>query len=203
MWRRLRTRFAGIVAVSLAWPRRRPCTGRPVRRKASGGPTEVTSATRATPPSIRSPQPTSASSKWPGASRPITSVRASSSIFNPRRSWLVAGCIRPAARGAPSSRWTPRPASCSGCTAKTRARAAPPRRVSCPGEGLAYWTDGKEERILYVTPGYRLVALDARTGNRVALVRQRRHRRSQGRSRSQHGSDDRARWSACHADRRR
>jgi quinoprotein glucose dehydrogenase len=43
--------------------------------------------------------------------------------------------------------------------------AAAPRQLS--GRGLAYWSDGKEERILYVTPGYRLVALDARTGNRV------------------------------------
>jgi quinoprotein glucose dehydrogenase len=43
--------------------------------------------------------------------------------------------------------------------------AAAPRQLS--GRGLAYWTDGKEERILYVTPGYQLVALDARTGNRV------------------------------------
>src|ERR1700681_634345 len=34
-----------------------------------------------------------------------------------------------------------------------------PRQLS--GHGVAYWTDGKEERILYVTPGYRLVALDA------------------------------------------
>ncbi|ODT89648.1 PQQ-binding-like beta-propeller repeat protein [Phenylobacterium sp. SCN 70-31] len=32
------------------------------------------------------------------------------------------------------------------------------------GRGLAYWTDGQEERILYVTPGYQLVALDAKTG---------------------------------------
>lgn len=40
-----------------------------------------------------------------------------------------------------------------------------PRRLS--GRGLAYWTDGREERILYVTPGYRLVALDAKTGNLV------------------------------------
>ncbi len=39
---------------------------------------------------------------------------------------------------------------------------AAPRQLS--GRGLAYWSDGKEERILYVTPGYRLVALDARTG---------------------------------------
>jgi quinoprotein glucose dehydrogenase len=43
--------------------------------------------------------------------------------------------------------------------------AAAPRQLS--GRGLAYWTDGKEERILYVTPGYRLVALNARNGNRV------------------------------------
>jgi quinoprotein glucose dehydrogenase len=40
--------------------------------------------------------------------------------------------------------------------------AAAPRQLS--GRGLSYWTDGKEERILYVTPGYRLVALDAKTG---------------------------------------
>jgi quinoprotein glucose dehydrogenase len=43
--------------------------------------------------------------------------------------------------------------------------AAAPRQLS--GHGLAYWTDGKEERILYVTPGYRLIALDARTGARI------------------------------------
>src|SRR4030095_10322869 len=41
-----------------------------------------------------------------------------------------------------------------------------PRKLS--GRGAAYCTDGKEERILYVTPGYRLVALDAKTGNRVS-----------------------------------
>src|SRR5471032_2213600 len=40
--------------------------------------------------------------------------------------------------------------------------AASPRALS--GRGLAYWSDGKEERILYVTPGYRLVALNAKTG---------------------------------------
>jgi quinoprotein glucose dehydrogenase len=43
--------------------------------------------------------------------------------------------------------------------------AAAPRQLS--GRGLAHWTDGKEERILYVTPGYQLVALDAKTGQRV------------------------------------
>jgi quinoprotein glucose dehydrogenase len=41
-----------------------------------------------------------------------------------------------------------------------------PRQLS--GRGLAYWTDGKEERILYVTTGYRLIALDAKTGTRIS-----------------------------------
>src|SRR3984893_12355818 len=36
------------------------------------------------------------------------------------------------------------------------------------GRGLAYWTDGNEERIIYVTPGYRMLALNAKTGNPVA-----------------------------------
>src|SRR5213594_2696628 len=40
--------------------------------------------------------------------------------------------------------------------------AAGPRQLS--GRGLAYWSDGRDERILYVTPGYRLVALSAKTG---------------------------------------
>src|SRR5262249_9493828 len=39
---------------------------------------------------------------------------------------------------------------------------AAPRQLS--GRGLAYWSGGGEERILYVTPGYRLIALDAKTG---------------------------------------
>jgi quinoprotein glucose dehydrogenase len=43
---------------------------------------------------------------------------------------------------------------------------AAPRQLS--GRGLAYWSEGKEERILYVTPGYRLVSLDARTGQLIA-----------------------------------
>jgi quinoprotein glucose dehydrogenase len=37
-----------------------------------------------------------------------------------------------------------------------------PRQFS--GHGVAYWSDGKDERILYVTIGYRLIALDAKTG---------------------------------------
>jgi glucose dehydrogenase len=45
-----------------------------------------------------------------------------------------------------------------------RGKAAP-RQLS--GRGLAYWRSGDDARILYVTPGYQLVALDARTGLRV------------------------------------
>ncbi|HVZ28220.1 MAG TPA: hypothetical protein VG798_06145, partial [Rhizomicrobium sp.] len=41
-----------------------------------------------------------------------------------------------------------------------------PRQLS--GRGVCYWTDGRDERIIYVTPGYRLIALDARTGIPVA-----------------------------------
>src|SRR6476659_2370501 len=39
---------------------------------------------------------------------------------------------------------------------------AAPRQLS--GRGLAYWTDGRTSRIVYVTPGYQMVALDAKTG---------------------------------------
>jgi quinoprotein glucose dehydrogenase len=46
-----------------------------------------------------------------------------------------------------------------------RGKAAP-RQLS--GRGLAYWKSGSDARIIYVTPGYQLVALDARTGVPVA-----------------------------------
>src|SRR5215510_4502134 len=36
-----------------------------------------------------------------------------------------------------------------------------PRKV---GRGVAYWTDGTDVRIITVTPGFQLVALNARTG---------------------------------------
>ncbi len=45
--------------------------------------------------------------------------------------------------------------------------AIAPRQLS--GRGVSYWTDGKgDERILYVTTGYRLIALNAKTGAMVA-----------------------------------
>jgi quinoprotein glucose dehydrogenase len=41
-----------------------------------------------------------------------------------------------------------------------------PRQLS--GRGVSYWTDGKgDERILYITIGYRLIELDAKTGKPV------------------------------------
>jgi quinoprotein glucose dehydrogenase len=47
-----------------------------------------------------------------------------------------------------------------------RRGALAPRQLS--GRGLSYWTDGKgDDRVLYVTPGYRLIALDAKTGAMV------------------------------------
>jgi quinoprotein glucose dehydrogenase len=44
---------------------------------------------------------------------------------------------------------------------------AAPRRGA--GRGVAYWSsaDGSDQRILYVTPGYRMIALNARTGELV------------------------------------
>ena len=42
---------------------------------------------------------------------------------------------------------------------------AAPRQLS--GRGLAYWSDGHDARILYVTPGFRLICLDAKTGVRL------------------------------------
>lgn len=44
--------------------------------------------------------------------------------------------------------------------------AAAARQLS--GRGVAYWSDGKgDDRIVYVTPGYRLVCLDAKTGTPI------------------------------------
>ena len=40
-----------------------------------------------------------------------------------------------------------------------------PRRLS--GRGLAYWADGDDRRIVYFTTGYRMIELDAKTGNRI------------------------------------
>jgi quinoprotein glucose dehydrogenase len=45
--------------------------------------------------------------------------------------------------------------------------AIAPRQLS--GRGVAYWTDGKgDDRVLYVTTGYRLIALNAKNGQMVS-----------------------------------
>ena len=44
--------------------------------------------------------------------------------------------------------------------------AVSPRQLS--GHGVSYWTDGRgDDRILYVTTGYQLVALNAKTGQQI------------------------------------
>ena len=73
-----------------------------------------------------------------------------------------------------------------------RATRWAPRQLS--GRGLSYWTDGNgDERILYVTTGYRLVALNAKTGQPIASFGQERHRRPEGRRRHRQGQADRSR----------
>ena len=68
---------------------------------------------------------------------------------------------------------------------------AAPRQLS--GRGLAYWTDGKQERILYVTPGYRLVALDASTGEPVRGFGSKRRRRPEDTTSISRSTSDTAR----------
>ena len=66
--------------------------------------------------------------------------------------------------------------------------AAAPRLLS--GRGVAYWTDGRgDERIFMVTPGYQLVALDAKNGDSDPHVRSERDSRSEAEQRSGARSD--------------
>jgi quinoprotein glucose dehydrogenase len=52
----------------------------------------------------------------------------------------------------------------NGMDEQGRDRKAPRRNA---GRGVAYWTDGREERIFVITTGFYLVALDAKTGTPV------------------------------------
>ena len=86
-----------------------------------------------------------------------------------------------------------------------RAARWAPRQLS--GRGVSYWTDGKgDDRIVFVTTGYRLVELNAKTGQPIAVVRQQRRRRPEGRRRHRQGQADRPREGrnrpALDADRR-
>ena len=70
-----------------------------------------------------------------------------------------------------------------------------PRLLS--GRGVAYWSDGKgDDRVIYVTPGYVMYALDAKTGDSGGQLRHRRRRRSEAEQRSGDRSRSPAR-SAC------
>jgi quinoprotein glucose dehydrogenase len=71
-----------------------------------------------------------------------------------------------------SSRWVIAADAATGATRWTwrldesDRRAAAPRRDA--GRGVSYWSNGTDERIFTVTPGFRLVALEARTGRPVS-----------------------------------
>ena len=61
----------------------------------------------------------------------------------------------------------PLPVRRSGCTGWTKANAGI-GAVRTQNRGLAYWSDGKDDsRILLISPGFQLVALDAKTGRAI------------------------------------
>jgi len=63
-------------------------------------------------------------------------------------------------------RWTRPPEIALESTASMKENVAAPLPGSFPARaGLL--VDGKEQRILYVTPGFRLICLDAKTGVRI------------------------------------
>ena len=43
-------------------------------------------------------------------------------------------------------------------------KASASARAAASGLGVGYWTDGTNERIVYVTRGYHMFSLDAKTG---------------------------------------
>ena len=134
---------------------------------AIGCTTLQTSRALDTCPSIRSTRATSASSKWLGGSalrnlgpRPEFNLQGTPLVINGTLYATGGGGNRRAIVALDAATgellWK------HGLDEGARADAAP-RRQS--GRGLSYWTDGKgDERILYVTIGYRLVALNAKTG---------------------------------------
>ena len=66
-----------------------------------------------------------------------------------------------------------------------------PRQLS--GRGLSYWTDGKgDDRVIYVTTGYRLISLNAKTGVPITGFGTQRRRRHEGRRRRRQGPADRS-----------
>src|SRR5262245_18371795 len=77
---------------------------------------------------------------------PTAGTRGSVIALNPRSGELK--CVYNVDEGERATRWAPRQLS---------------------GRCLSYWTDGRnDERIIYVTTGYRLVELNAKTGQPIA-----------------------------------
>ena len=107
------------------------------------------------------------SSRSRGASASRTWVRRRKCACRARRSSSTACCTRRAACAAPSRRSN----AATGeqlwvYSLDEGARGAEaPRQGS--GRGLAFWQRGDDKRVVYVTPGYQLVALNAATGRPI------------------------------------
>jgi quinoprotein glucose dehydrogenase len=82
-----------------------------------------------------------------------TPIMANGVLYESAGGQRVAAAID-AATGKQLWRW-------DGMDEGGRDRKAPRRNA---GRGVAYWTDGREERIFVITTGFYLVALDAKTG---------------------------------------
>ncbi len=152
------------------WPQRSRGNARrrqEARRTWSGAPTRATFGISTIHRSRRSMPATSTASRSPGASRPTASGRGPSSSSKGLRSSSTASSTRPPGRGAPSSRSMRRRANCAG---SMRSAGSARRRVASSivrARRRLLDRRPREERILYVTTGYRLVALDAKTGARI------------------------------------
>ncbi len=146
---------------------------------------------------------TSASWKSPGGSRPTIWAPLLSTTFRPHLSWPTASFTRPPVRAERSSRSMPPPGEMRWMYSLNEGKRgdAAPRKLS--GRGLSYWTDGKEERIIYVTPGYQMIALDSKTGRPVPGFGRNGSRRPEEGHRSGSGSGHRRGRTARRADRGR
>ena len=139
--------------------------GQAGRARASGAPTAATWAAPAMCRTTRSTRPTSASCRWPGDSRPMSSVSAPD--YNLQNTPLMINGVLYATVGSRRDA-----VAIDAATGELlwmyrldegKRSAAAPRLLS--GRDVAYWTDGQgDERIFMVTIGYQLVALEAKTG---------------------------------------
>ena len=97
--------------------------------------------------------------------RPSSAPVPTSSI-RPRRWWWGTCSTRPPARGAPCWRSTPRTGEVLWVHTEDEGPRGQNAARSGAGRGVSYWSsaDGSDQRIIYVTPGYRMIALNAKTG---------------------------------------